>query len=56
MWRSVFADARDWHGRFNDMLYTPAGREIADRLWEETMRELRFADVEGILRGMTKGR
>ena len=38
------------------MLYTPAGREIADRLWEETMAELRFADADGILRGMKNGK
>ena len=40
--------------RFNAMLYTPEGQKIADRLWEETMRELAFADVEGVLKGMKK--
>lgn len=36
------------------MLYTPAGRRIADRLWEETRRELEFAGVEPILEGMKR--
>lgn len=36
------------------MLYTPEGRKIADRLWDETMRELSFANIEGILSGMKK--
>lgn len=29
---------------------TEQGEEVSDRLWKETMEELSFADVEGILR------
>lgn len=29
---------------------TEQGEEVSDRLWKETIEELSFADVEGILR------
>jgi hypothetical protein len=35
-------------------MYTPEGKQIIDRLWEETIAELNFADVQGILDGMKK--
>ena len=36
------------------MLYTPEGQKIAQRLWDETMQELHFANAEGILNSMKK--
>lgn len=36
------------------MLYTTEGREIIERLWEETMTELEFAKVRQILDSMKK--
>lgn len=40
--------------RYNAFLYTPEGKEAADRLFEETMDELKFADVRGILESMKR--
>ncbi|KAJ4371240.1 hypothetical protein N0V83_004457 [Neocucurbitaria cava] len=34
---------------FAPLLYTPEGKQIIERLWEETMTELSFADVQGVL-------
>ena len=31
------------------MMYTADGKETADRLWEETLRELEFAGVRDIV-------
>ncbi|KAI1142848.1 NAD(P)-binding protein [Hypoxylon sp. FL0543] len=39
---------------YNSFLYTPEGRDAADRLWQETMEELDFAGVRGILESMRK--
>ncbi|KAI2619547.1 NAD(P)-binding protein [Hypomontagnella submonticulosa] len=39
---------------YNAFLYTPEGKEAADRLFEETMDELKFADVRGILESMKR--
>ncbi|KAI1446794.1 NAD(P)-binding protein [Annulohypoxylon stygium] len=39
---------------YNAFLYTPEGREAADKLWEETMKELEFAGVRGIMESMKK--
>ena len=36
------------------MLYTQEGNKIADRLWDETMTDLEFANVQGILATMRK--
>jgi len=30
-------------------MYTGEGRRISDKLWEETLQELRFARVEDVL-------
>ena len=38
------------------MLYTPEGQQIAQRLWDETMQELSFANAEGILKDMKSGK
>ncbi|KAF2963025.1 hypothetical protein GQX73_g10546 [Xylaria multiplex] len=32
------------------MLYRPEGKELAEQLWEETMAELSFANVEGCIK------
>ena len=37
---------------FNPMMYTPEGKAITDRLWDETIAELEFAGVRDILQGM----
>ncbi|KAI1802393.1 NAD(P)-binding protein [Daldinia bambusicola] len=37
---------------FNSFLYTPEGRDTADQVFEETMKELEFADARGILESM----
>ncbi|KAI0175534.1 NAD(P)-binding protein [Hypoxylon sp. FL1284] len=39
---------------FNSFMYTPAGRDTADKLWQETMDELEFAGVRSILESMRK--
>ncbi|KAI1390319.1 NAD(P)-binding protein [Hypoxylon trugodes] len=39
---------------YNSFLYTPEGRDAADKLWRETMDELSFAGVSGILESMKK--
>lgn len=35
--------------RFSAMLYTPEGKAITQRVWDETLAEFAFADVRGIL-------
>lgn len=40
--------------RFATVLYTPEGKQIIERLWDETVVELKFADVQGILRSMNR--
>jgi len=35
-------------------LYTPEGKQIIERLWQETVEELSFADVQGILDSLKK--
>ncbi|KAE8370547.1 hypothetical protein BDV27DRAFT_152139 [Aspergillus caelatus] len=45
----------DWQIRpFAAVLYTPEGKQAIERLWDETMTELKFADVQGILRSMNR--
>ncbi|OTA55493.1 putative short-chain dehydrogenase/reductase family protein [Hypoxylon sp. EC38] len=39
---------------YNSFLYTPEGRDAAERLWRETMDELDPAGVSGILESMKK--
>lgn len=34
------------------MMYSDLGRQISAKLWNETMEELRFAGVEGVLNGV----
>jgi hypothetical protein len=34
------------------MLYTPKGKVLVDRVWEETLAELEFARVRSILEDM----
>ena len=38
--------------RFAAMLYTPEGKVLTDRVWEETLTELDFAGVRTILESM----
>lgn len=33
-------------------VYGPEGKALADKVWEETMAELAFADVEGLMNKM----
>lgn len=40
---------------FADFCYTEEGQRVRERLWEETMSELEFAGVRGILEDMRKG-
>ncbi|KAI1412558.1 NAD(P)-binding protein [Hypoxylon sp. FL1857] len=39
---------------YNSFLYTPEGRDAANKLWQETMNELDFAGVTGILESTKK--
>lgn len=34
------------------MMYSDLGHQIGDKLWNETMKELSFAGVEGVLNRM----
>lgn len=34
------------------MVYEPEGKVVIDRLWEETLDELEFAGVKGVLKDM----
>ncbi|KAE8379170.1 hypothetical protein BDV26DRAFT_291486 [Aspergillus bertholletiae] len=46
----------DWQVQpFATILYTPEGKQATERLWEETMAELKFADAQGILQSMKRG-
>ena len=36
------------------MMYTPEGKDVTKRLWEETLDELRFAGVKDILSSLEK--
>ena len=38
--------------RFASVLYTPEGQKLIDKVWNETLAELSFANVEAIVRGM----
>lgn len=38
--------------RFNSILYTSEGKELIEKVWQETMGELSFADVRGIVSSM----
>ncbi|PWY92224.1 short-chain dehydrogenase/reductase family protein [Aspergillus heteromorphus CBS 117.55] len=40
---------------FNSSLYTSDGERAVEQLWRETMDELAFADVRGVLQSMKKG-
>ena len=37
------------------MLYTREGTEVIEKLWRETMDELTFANVRGVLESMKNG-
>ncbi|KAH8657784.1 short-chain dehydrogenase [Xylariales sp. PMI_506] len=59
---AVAVNGKESHGSFlmdwaicpwHPMMYTPEGKKTADRLWDETMRELNFAGVEGILEAIS---
>ncbi|VUC27724.1 unnamed protein product [Clonostachys rosea] len=39
---------------FHPMMYEAAGKKTAERLWEETLRELKFADVPGKLQAVAR--
>jgi hypothetical protein len=34
------------------MLYGPEGKKLIDKVWDETLAELSFAGVDGILQSM----
>jgi hypothetical protein len=36
-------------GRFPKLMYTEEGKKCMERLWNETMEELKFANVKDIL-------
>lgn len=39
------------------MMYSDLGRRLGDKLWSETMEELHFAGLEGVLKGsLDRGR
>jgi len=38
--------------RYHPLIYTEAGKQTTERLWVETMEELRFAGVAGVLRSV----
>lgn len=40
--------------RFAGLLYTPEGKQVTERLWQETLAELRFAKMENILDDLKK--
>ena len=40
--------------RFPPLLYTDEGKGVMQRLWEETLDELQFADAGGIIKSMQK--
>lgn len=37
------------------MMYTPEGKTVTEKLWKETVAELSFANVQGVLDGFKKG-
>ena len=39
---------------FAGLLYTPDGKQIIERLWQETIAELSFAEVQGVLDSLKK--
>lgn len=39
--------------RFAPIVYTAEGRQMAQRLWKETMSELSFAGVEDVIEALT---
>ncbi|KAJ9633402.1 hypothetical protein H2204_007119 [Knufia peltigerae] len=39
---------------FVQLMYTPEGKRIIEKLWQETLEELRFANVQGILEDMKR--
>ncbi|KAI4869234.1 NAD(P)-binding protein [Hypoxylon rubiginosum] len=60
---AAFVKGKESHGSFlmswkvtpyNSFMYTPEGKAAADMLWQETMSELEFAGVSGILESMKK--
>jgi hypothetical protein len=36
------------------VIYSEEGKRVSERLWRETMEELKFADVEAILRDIRR--
>lgn len=48
------ADGGNWISRFATLLYTPEGKKITEKLWQETMAELSFAKPLDILESMKK--
>ena len=41
--------AADTIDRYIAAVHEKGGEEVADKIWEETLQELSFADVQGIL-------
>ncbi|OQE36093.1 hypothetical protein PENCOP_c012G06882 [Penicillium coprophilum] len=39
---------------FHPMMYEPNGKQVMERLWEETMEELEFSNARGIIDSMRK--
>jgi hypothetical protein len=37
------------------MMYSPRGKQVTERLWNETLDELEFAGVRDILASMRRG-
>ena len=50
-WISILSTVADWC-RFHTLMYTSEGKTTTNRLWDETLQELSFAGVEGVLQSM----
>lgn len=43
----------DWlNSRLAKLYYTPEGRTISEKIWKEAMEELKFANVDDIIKSM----
>jgi hypothetical protein len=40
--------------RLAQIIYTAEGKKISEQLWKETMEELAFANVKGILKTISE--
>jgi hypothetical protein len=40
----------DANGRFAALLYGPDGQQLIEKVWKETLAELSFANIEGVLK------